>query len=127
VAEVLIVDDDPDIRGMLAVTLDDYGFTVREAADGAQALDELAGRPPDVMILDLMMPYMDGFSVLQTMRSTGLAAGTRVVILTCKTDEAALVRGWELGADEYLTKPMDPALLAGRVASLLEADPGAAR
>ena len=111
-AEVLLVDDDPDIRGMLAFTLDDYGFTVREAGDGSEAIAALEARAPDVMVLDLMMPNLDGFAVLAAMRARGLATRTRVLILTCKVDERDLVRGYELGAHEYLTKPFDPDGLA---------------
>ena len=123
--EVLIVDDDPDVRSLLAFTMADAGFEVREARDGAHALEALRARPPDCMLLDLMMPGLDGFAVLEAMRAQGLAPATRVVILTCKTEEASLVRGWELGADEYLTKPTDPALLALKVAALVDQAPTA--
>jgi DNA-binding response OmpR family regulator len=116
--EVLIVDDDPDVRTMLAFTLGGHGFSVREANDGDVALDELGDRPPDAMVLDLMMPF-DGFAVLEEMRDRRLAPGTRVVVLTCKADERDLVRGWELGADEYLTKPVDPDHLAARIHQVL--------
>jgi DNA-binding response OmpR family regulator len=125
VPEVLIVDDDPDVRGLLVFTLADAGFEVREAQDGAHALDALRERAPDCMLLDLMMPGLDGFGVLEAMRAQGLAPKTRVVILTCKTEEASLVRGWELGADEYLTKPTDPLLLTLKVAELVEQAPTA--
>ena len=122
-AEVLLVDDDPDIRAMLAFTLDDYGFTVREAGDGAQAIAALEQRPPDLMVLDLMMPGIDGFGVLAAMRDRGLAAETRVLILSCKVDERDLTRGYELGADEYVTKPFDPDGLAATIAGLLSGTP----
>ena len=122
-AEVLLVDDDPDIRGMLAFTLDDYGFTVREAGDGAQAIAALELRAPDLMVLDLMMPGIDGFGVLAAMRERNLAPETRVLILSCKVDERDLVRGYELGADEYVTKPFDPDGLAATIAGLLAGEP----
>ena len=114
-AEVLIVDDDPDIRGMLAFALEDAGFRVREAGDGLQALSSLEEKAPDCMVLDLMMPNVDGFGVLRGKRQKGLAPSTRVLILTCKTAERDFVRGWELGADEYLTKPFDPDRLVNKV------------
>ena len=120
--EVLLVDDDPDIRAMLAFTLDDYGFTIREAGDGVQALHALAEHAPDVMVLDLMMPNIDGFGVLAEMRDRNLAPTTRVLILSCKVDERDFVRGYELGADEYVTKPFDPDGLA-RVVEKLAAAP----
>ena len=116
--EVLIVDDDPDIRAMLRFTLADQHLTVSDAADGVQALHILESEPPDVMVLDLMMPNLDGFGVLQAMRERGIAPTTRVIILTCKVDERDLVRGWELGADEYLTKPLNPDHLAAKIHAL---------
>lgn len=118
-ADVLLVDDDPDIRAMLAFTLDDYGFTVREAGDGAEAIAALEDRAPDVMVLDLMMPNLDGFGVLTAMRSRNLAPDTKVLILSCKVDERDLTRGHELGADEYVTKPFDPDRLAEKVHALV--------
>jgi DNA-binding response OmpR family regulator len=116
----LIVDDDPDIRGMLSFTLVDLGFDVREAKDGDHALDELEAAAPDCMVLDLMMPVLDGFSMLETMRAKGLAPDTPVVILSCKSDEKALVRAWELGAVEFLSKPIDPYVLAEKIAAIVE-------
>jgi DNA-binding response OmpR family regulator len=119
VADVLVVDDDPDIRGMLAFTLMDSGFEVRQACDGDAALAAMAERAPDCLVLDLMMPGTDGFGVLRAKRQQGLAPDTRVLILTCRTGERDYVRGWELGADEYVSKPFDPERLVLRVAELL--------
>ena len=104
---------------MLAFTLDDYGFTVREAGDGSEAVAALEAHAPDLMILDLMMPNVDGFGVLEIMRARGLAPHTRVMILSCKVDERDLVRGYELGADDYVTKPFDPDGLAATISTLL--------
>ena len=120
-AEVLIVDDDPDIRAMLAITLEDFGYEVREAGDGVQALSALESNPPDAMVLDVMMPSLDGFGVLRELRRRDLAPDTRVMLLTCKTEERDFVRGWELGADEYLTKPFDPDTLVRKLDELLSA------
>ena len=117
--EVLLVDDDPDIRGLLAFTLEDEGHVVRVASDGEAALELLADQPPDCMVLDLMMPNIDGFGVLAEMRDRDLAPTTRVLILSCKVDERDFVRGYELGADEYVTKPFDPAELIEVVDRLL--------
>ena len=114
-----MVDDDPDIRGLLRLTLESYGFSVREARDGVAALDALEERAPNGMVLDLMMSGVDGYGVLRAMRSRDLAPNTKVLILTCKTEERDFVRGWELGADEYLTKPFDPEVLVGRLRELL--------
>lgn len=121
--EVLIVDDEPDIRGVLAFTLEDAGYSVREAGDGAEAIAALEDHAPDVLVLDLMMPGVDGFGVLRSRRQLGLASDTRVIILTAKTAERDYVRGWELGADEYLTKPFDPDVLLAKVQALLASSP----
>jgi two-component system alkaline phosphatase synthesis response regulator PhoP len=121
VPEVLIVDDDPDVRGMLAFTLGDEGFQVREAKDGEDALEELRARTPDCVVLDLMMPRLDGFKVLETMRAEQLAVGTPVIVFSCKSEERTFVRVWELGADDYLTKPVDPDVVAHKILALLEA------
>lgn len=118
-AEVLVVDDDPDIRMLVAFALEDSGYTVRQASDGEAALTALELRPPDVMVLDVMMPGTDGFGVLRGIRARRIAPETRVILLTCKTEERDHLRGWELGADEYLTKPFDPEELVNRVAFLL--------
>jgi two-component system alkaline phosphatase synthesis response regulator PhoP len=92
---------------------------VREAADGAEAIEELAADAPDCMILDLMMPYIDGIQVLRTRRERGFAPDTRVLVLTAKTDSKDAVWCWDLGADEYLNKPVDPERFAREVRQLL--------
>ena len=122
-ADVLVVDDDPDIRGMLAFLLEDEGHTVRVAADGAAGLKALEHYPPDCMVVDVMMPGLDGFGLLKARHQHGLAPDARVLILTCRTGERDYVRGWELGADEYLTKPFDPTEIVTKVAELLMTSP----
>ena len=118
-AEVLVVDDDGDIRTMLRITLEDAGFVVREAGDGYAALAALEEHAPDCMVLDLMMPKLDGFGVLKSIRQRDLAPRTKVMILTCKVEERDFARGWELGADEYMTKPFEPERLARKLDELL--------
>ena len=122
-AEILVVDDDPDIRSLIRLTLESYGFQVREAADGLHALEALEEHAPDGMVLDLMMPRMDGYGVLRAMRQRELAASTRVLILTCKTEERDFVKGWELGADGYQTKPFDTTDLVDTLSELLRTAP----
>jgi DNA-binding response OmpR family regulator len=117
---VLIVDDDPDIRAMLGFTLGSE-FTVRFASGGAQAIDELATNPPAAMVLDVMMPDVDGYDVLEARRERGLAPHTHILMLTCKTDERDLVRSWALGADAYLSKPTDPEQIAAKLRAHLAA------
>ena len=122
-ADVLVVDDDPDIRGMLAFLLEDEGHRVRVAGDGQAGLAAMAERAPDCLVVDVMMPGLDGFGLLKARRQQGLAPGARVLILTCRAGERDFVRGWELGADEYLTKPFDPVDVVARVAALLATRP----
>ncbi len=120
---VLIVDDDPSIRAMLGFVLDDEGFTVLEAADGDEALQLLETDAPDAMVLDLMMPRVDGHAVLRSRRDRDLAPDTRIVILTAKSDPSDAVWCWELGADEYVNKPVDPEQLVREVHMLLKRTP----
>ncbi len=122
-ATVLIVDDEPDIRTIATLSLEGDGFEVRTAASGPEALEAVADDPPDGMILDIMMPGMDGFEVLTSVRQQGLCPTTRGVIMTCRTSERDHLRGWELGADEYLTKPFEPEVLANRLRNLLASTP----
>jgi DNA-binding response OmpR family regulator len=112
--EVLVVDDDPDIRAMLGFSLGGE-FNVRFAAGGREAIEQLATRPPVAMVLDVMMPDVDGYDVLEARRERGLAPDTHVLMLTAKTDEQDLVRSWALGADAYLSKPTDPELIAAKL------------
>lgn len=124
---VLVVDDDASVRAMLGYVLHDEGYTVREAEDGADALEELLIDPPDCLVLDLMMPRVDGVEVLRRRKDRSLATRTRVLVLTAKTDSRDAVWCWELGADEYLTKPVDPDRLAREVRLLLARTPSELR
>src|SRR5438105_6665529 len=119
-AEILVVDDDPHLRSVLRLTVESYGHFVREAGDGVAALVALEERVPEAMVLDVMMPKLDGYGVLRAMRQRELAPATRVLMLTCKTDERDFVRGFELGVDDYQTKPFEPDQLADDVRKLLQ-------
>jgi DNA-binding response OmpR family regulator len=112
--DVLIVDDDADIRAMLSFTLGGE-FNLRFASNGTDALHELATRPPAAMVLDVVMPMVDGYDVLEARRERGLAPNTRVLVLSCLADERDLVRSWALGADAHLTKPIDPEQIAAKL------------
>ncbi len=122
--DVLVVDDDPDIRAMLGFTLGDE-FAVRFASGGADAIEQLATNPPAAMVLDVMMPDVDGYDVLQARRDRSLAPHTHVLVLSCMFDERDLVRSWALGADAHLAKPTDPELIAAKLRAHLAtaADP----
>ena len=118
--DVLVVDDEPTIRELLVLSLTAEGFNVRHARDGEEALALLAAEPPDCMVLDVMMPGLDGFGVLRAMRERQLARSTRVIMLTCRGEDRDYVRGFDLGAHDYVTKPFDPEKLLARLHSLLE-------
>ena len=118
--ELLIVDDDPNILEMLGLVLEDAGHTVRVVSDGLEAIVAIEQSAPDCMVLDLMMPGLDGHGVLRTMRGRDLAADTRVLVLTCKVHAGEFIEAWQLGADEYVTKPVDPFQLVERLHTLLE-------
>jgi DNA-binding response OmpR family regulator len=118
VAHILVVDDDPDIRRLVSTILEGE-HKVDTAEDGQRALEALSSGLPDLVVLDVMMPLMDGFMVLKQMRVNGLRESTRVLMLTARTAESDWVRGFKLGADGYLTKPFDPDELIGAVGDLL--------
>ena len=121
--DVLIVDDDASIRTMLGFVFDDAGYRVVEAADGREALEILRTEPPALMVLDLMMPEVDGVEVLRRRQAEGLAEDTRILVLTAKLDTEDAVWCWELGADEYVTKPVDPDQLLRNGLALLARTP----
>ena len=116
-AKVLIVDDDPKLQRMLQRTLAYEGFQVRSAANGYEALSELQVHRPDVMVLDWLMPGMDGIGVLERMRAAG--DKTLVLMLTARDAVENRVEGLESGADDYLVKPFAPSELLARVHALL--------
>ncbi len=113
---VLVVDDEPMVREVVTEYLEREGFAVETAQDGVAALTALTNRPPDLLVLDVMLPHRDGFSVLQEVRRTSTIP---VILLTARGDEADRVVGLELGADDYVVKPFSPRELAARVRSVL--------
>ena len=118
-ARILVVDDSPDIRRLLEVILTEEGHTVTSAADGDAALDAIVSDPPDLMLLDVMMPRKDGFTVLKELRSHGMRDSTKVLVLSARTAEVDWLRGYKLGADQYVTKPFDNDELIEKVNLLL--------
>jgi two-component system alkaline phosphatase synthesis response regulator PhoP len=114
---VLIVEDNTDLAYGLRNNLEIEGYQVNVAEDGPQGLAEAQRRPPDLMILDLMLPGADGFRVLKTLRDAG--ARFPVLILTARGEESDKVRGLKLGADDYVTKPFGVLELLARVEALL--------
>ncbi|AKA08085.1 response regulator transcription factor [Streptomyces noursei] len=113
---VLVVDDDPTVSEVLAGYLQRAGFAVRRAADGPAALTSARAHRPDLVVLDLMLPGMDGLTVCRELRSHGPLP---VIMLTARSDEEDRILGLEVGADDYVTKPFSPRELVLRVTSVL--------
>ncbi len=113
---VLVVDDEPMVREVVAAYLQREGFRVEEARDGAAALAAVAARLPDLVVLDLMLPNVDGYEVMRRLRRR---ADVPVILLTARAEEPDRVLGLELGADDYVVKPFSPRELAARVRSVL--------
>lgn len=119
-SEILIVEDDATIRTILEMALLGAGFRhVRSVARGDEALAALRRRAADLVLLDVMLPGMDGFAVCSRIRDTPALAATRVVMLTARTQNEDIVRGLSCGADDYVTKPFDRAVLLARVRAVL--------
>jgi DNA-binding response OmpR family regulator len=116
-AEILVAEDQADIRDLIALNLRHAGYEVTPVADGRAALDSQSERAADLLILDLMMPGLDGLEVCKALRAKGTA--TPILMLTAKSTELDRVLGLELGADDYLTKPFSMAELLARVKALL--------
>jgi two-component system phosphate regulon response regulator PhoB len=118
-ARILVVDDEPDLLELVRVTLAQAGHQVETAVSGREALDALRRRRPDLLILDLMLPDVSGTELCRRLRSERETAALPVLMLTAKADEVDRVVGFEIGADDYVTKPFSPRELALRVAALL--------
>jgi DNA-binding response OmpR family regulator len=118
-AKVLIVDDEPNILLSLQFLMKKAGYDVRTAKDGEQALAEVAREMPDIVLLDVMMPKLDGFSVCQRIKSDPALASVRVVMLTARGRDVEREKGLSLGADDYITKPFSTKDAIDRVAALL--------
>ena len=113
---VLVVDDEPRIIRFVRINLEMEGFRVIEAADGLAALQQVREKMPDIVLLDVMMPEMDGFETLRMIREI---SSVPVIMLTVRSSEEDKVRGLDLGADDYITKPFSPRELISRVRAVL--------
>jgi DNA-binding response OmpR family regulator len=116
---VLLVDDEDDLRRVMRDLLERDGFTVQEARDGVQALDQVDRHAPDIIVLDLNLPGLDGYGVLSQLRSRPVTRDIPVIVLTAKGDEDNEVRVFELGADDFLSKPFRARALAARLEAVL--------
>jgi DNA-binding response OmpR family regulator len=122
-SRVLVVDDERNIVQLVRLYLSKEGFEVDSAFDGKQALEKIHGHRPDLIVLDLMMPEMDGLTVCRELRKT---SNVPIIILTARTDDVDKVVGLELGADDYVTKPFNPRELVARVKAVLRRSQGMA-
>src|ERR671912_1046975 len=116
---ILVVDDDPDIARFVEVNLRSAGYDVSVASDGEQALEKAAALRPDLVLLDVMMPRIDGFEVAQRLRRNPQTASTSIIMLTAKALSTDKVLGLTAGADDYIIKPFDPIELLARVKGTL--------
>ncbi|MEI7025054.1 response regulator transcription factor [Paenibacillus sp. y28] len=116
--KLVVVDDDVHIRRLIMATLQDEGFELLEAGHGREALQYMEQTPVDMVIMDLMMPYMDGWELCREIRS--YYKDIPLLMLTAKSESADKIRGFQLGADDYLVKPFDPMELLMRVKALLK-------
>lgn len=122
---VLVVDDEADIRTLCKVNLEYEGYRVLEAANGEEALDLARKEQPDLILLDLMMPGMDGWDVMENLQGNHATAKIPVIFLTALADEESQLRGWAEGILDYVTKPFNPLSLSRYVSDALkEKDPG---
>ena len=116
---ILVVEDDEDIAALIAHYLEKAGHTVERVSSGADVMPTLRARAVDLVLLDLMLPGIDGRVVCQTMRADRVTAAVPIIMLTARSEEGDRVAGLELGADDYVTKPFSPKELVARVAARL--------
>jgi DNA-binding response OmpR family regulator len=118
-ARILVVEDDPDIGELMAHALRQSGHTAEVVTSGTDALARARAHPPDLVILDLMLPGLDGLQVCRALRGEEPTAAVPIIMVTARAEEADRIGGLELGADDYVTKPFSPRELVARVAALL--------
>ena len=118
-ARVLVIDDEPDILELVRYNLTKYGYDVTSALSGEEALRKLRACPPDLVVLDLMLPGVDGLELCKALKHDPRTATIPILMLTARSEEADIVAGLELGADDYLTKPFSPRILLARIKAVL--------
>ncbi|POR02307.1 ArsR family transcriptional regulator [Alkalispirochaeta sphaeroplastigenens] len=123
---VLIVEDEPDILELVRYNLEKEGFSVRGVSSGEAALNQVRKAPPDLIVLDLMLPGVNGWEVCRELKQDVLYRSIPVVMLTARTEDSDVVAGLEVGADDYVTKPFNPKVLMARLRAALRraGDPG---
>ncbi len=118
-AHLLVVEDEKDLQDLLRYNLIREGFTVTLTGSGEEALRLVQDEPPDLMLLDLMLPGIDGLEVCRALKSDPSTSGIPIVMLTAKGEEADVVIGLEMGSDDYVTKPFSPRVLVARLKAVL--------
>ena len=118
-ATILVIEDDPDIRELLSFSLSKEGWSLVMAEDGEKGLLALPSANPDCIVLDILLPGMDGLEVLRKLKSDPLSKKIPVIMTTAKGDESDVVAGLELGADDYVVKPYSPKVLTARIRAAL--------
>ncbi|SMB92186.1 two-component system, OmpR family, alkaline phosphatase synthesis response regulator PhoP [Desulfonispora thiosulfatigenes DSM 11270] len=116
---ILVIEDDPSIRELLAFNLEREGFQVKLVSDGQEGLEMIKKNCPDLLILDLMLPFMDGMQICRNLRKDQKLAHLPIIMLTAKVEEIDKVLGLEMGADDYVTKPFSIRELISRVKALI--------
>jgi DNA-binding response OmpR family regulator len=116
---ILVADDDPDIRDLVAFKLEQAGFDVTAVDNGLAALDAARALPPDLVVLDVMMPGMSGIDVCRELRADGATASLPIILLTARAQEGDVEVGFGAGADDYVVKPFSPRELVSRVEAVL--------
>lgn len=118
-AKILLVDDEPDILEIVGYNLRNEGYQVYTAENGEEALKKAKKKKPDLIILDVMMPVMDGIEACEKMRKLPELDGTVITFLTARGEDYSMIAGFDAGADDYITKPVKPRVLVSKVKSLL--------
>lgn len=116
---VILAEDDPDIQLVARLALKRAGFTVKVVGNGLEALDAIRQQPPDVVLLDWMMPELDGPETCRQLKADPITAGIPIIFLTAKSQEAEIQRGLSLGAAGYVTKPFDALALGEQVRDII--------
>lgn len=116
---ILVVEDEEDILELISFNLIKDGYTVERARSGEEALQKARRSPPDAAILDIMLPGLDGLEVCRALKSGADTAAVPILMVTARTEEADIVTGLEIGADDYITKPFSPRVLLARLKTIL--------
>ena len=116
---VLVVEDDPDIAELVARYLEKAGYAVERVSSGRDALDAVRARAPDLIVLDVMLPHVDGLEVCRLLRANEHTASIPIIMLTARAEESERIVGLEMGADDYLAKPFSPRELVARIRAVL--------